>query len=70
MTQIRRKGSHTWDIYVRYYRCPQCGAVIENRQAYQYHLGREEKHLDCPRCHKQFTVVKRAKHTFGPIFGG
>lgn len=66
---IRKKGSHTWDLHVHYYKCPKCGVILENREDYQYRLGKYEKDLECPQCHHQFTVRKRARPTFGPLFG-
>jgi hypothetical protein len=66
---IRSKGTHTWDIHVHYYQCPKCGCVIENREDYQYRLGKYEKDLECSKCCHKFTVQKRTKPSFGPIFG-
>ncbi len=69
MTQnIRKKGSHTWDITVNYHRCPKCGAIQESREDYQNRFGKYFKDLKCLRCHKTFTIQKRARHTFGPFF--
>ncbi len=65
---IRKKGSHTWDLSVHYHRCPFCGAIQESREEYQNRLGKYQKDLVCPRCDRHFTVTKRVRPTFGPFF--
>ncbi|MFA6915643.1 MAG: hypothetical protein WC222_04545 [Parachlamydiales bacterium] len=53
------KGNHTWDLYVRYVRCPQCGYILESRQ--------RTADFTCPRCNSLFKDEKRKKQTFGPL---
>ncbi len=66
---MKQKGEHTWPLYVRYHQCPKCGAIIENREEYQYVLGHYQKELDCPRCHNHFTLFEKSRPTFGPLIG-
>lgn len=58
---LREKGSHTWDLVVRYHRCPQCGVIIESRTDYVYQLGHYVKQVDCQRCGHKFTDTRRVK---------
>jgi uncharacterized C2H2 Zn-finger protein len=64
----RQHGDHTWDLSLHYYRCPECGFIIEDRQAYLYRMGRYEKEVVCPRCGHSF-ISKKPLSTIGPIFG-
>lgn len=66
---MKQSGTHTWDLFVHYDRCPFCGFIIENRTDYEYRLGKYEQDLDCPRCLKTFTVQKKSRPQFGPLFG-
>ncbi|GAB4236676.1 MAG: hypothetical protein Tsb0021_16440 [Chlamydiales bacterium] len=66
---IKHKGTHTWDIYLDYHRCPKCGYIIEDRQTFYYSMGQDLKDLMCPRCKKTFTIKKRGSPRIGPIFG-
>lgn len=66
---MTQKGEHTWDIVIRYHRCPKCGYIMENREDYHYRLGKYQKDLVCNRCGTAFTETKKARHTFGPLFG-
>jgi ssDNA-binding Zn-finger/Zn-ribbon topoisomerase 1 len=65
---MRRKGVHTFDIFLEYLACPKCRAIIEDRQGYTYRLGQMIKQVECPRCHHTYTVVKAEKPGFGPLF--
>lgn len=62
-------GNHTWDLILKYYECPKCGYIIENREKFQRHLHRLEKEVVCPRCEQVFIVEKKNKPTFGPLLG-
>ncbi len=66
--KIRRKGSHSWDMHVHYHRCPECGAVFESRDDYEYRMGKYQKDLECTRCGATFSTTKHHKQKFGPIF--
>lgn len=68
MIPKRQRGKHTWDMICVYHRCPQCDYIIENRDPYEYQLGKYIKHLECARCHHAFTEEK-VSHVIGPIFG-
>lgn len=65
----QRHGNHTWDFVLHYYRCPQCGYIIENRDKFEPRFHRLEKDLNCPRCAHAFTVAKKVQPTFGPLLG-
>jgi DNA-directed RNA polymerase subunit RPC12/RpoP len=45
---MTQEGTHTWDLYVHYYRCPKCGWIIEDRQML------EKKEIICGRCNHHF----------------
>jgi len=66
---MTQKGPHTWDINIQYHRCPKCGFILENRDNWQYRLGKYQKDLECPRCKQSFTVIKKTKPRFGPLIG-
>jgi uncharacterized C2H2 Zn-finger protein len=66
---MSQRGTHTWDLVIEYIRCPECGFIIENREKYQYRLGKYQKDLECPRCHHRFTITKNVKPKFGPLIG-
>lgn len=58
---MSKGGDHTWDLYVHYHRCPQCGYIIENRKR-----GEQVGHdvviqLTCPRCNHAFTEKVASK---------
>lgn len=54
--------THTWELYLHYHECPECGHIIESRK--------ETKELKCPSCNHQFILEKQTgKRPFGPIFG-
>jgi DNA-directed RNA polymerase subunit RPC12/RpoP len=59
---MTQKGKHTWDLYTRYYRCPKCGWIIEDRQ------DKSEKEITCSRCNHLFFVKKTSKKSWIPIF--
>jgi DNA-directed RNA polymerase subunit RPC12/RpoP len=64
----QKHGNHTWDRVLYYYRCPKCGYIIENRDKYEPQLGVLQKEMICNRCQKSFTVTKKNRPTFGPLF--
>ena len=66
---MTQRGIHTWDLVIEYLRCPQCGYILENRDKYQYRLGKYQKDLECPRCKHLFTVTKKARSAIGPLLG-
>jgi uncharacterized C2H2 Zn-finger protein len=57
----REKGTHTWDIFLRYHRCPQCGVIQENRQDYMDWFGKAVKQLECPSCGHRYTETRRQR---------
>ncbi len=65
----QRHGDHTWDIVITYHCCPACGNIIENRQKFERRVDLYEKDLVCDRCQHAFTVTKKIRPTFGPLFG-
>lgn len=66
---MTQKGEHTWDLVIDYQRCPQCGAIIENRDSFHYEMGSWIKDVSCSRCGHLFTVKDKRKLTFGPLLG-
>ncbi len=66
---MSQKGKHTWDINITYHRCPKCGFVFEDREAYQYVLGKYVKNLECPRCGNRYTMENKRRSSIGPLFG-
>ena len=65
----QQHGNHTWDIIVNYYRCPQCGYILENREKFlkiNHHLVKD---LVCSRCQQGFTITKKIQSSFGPLLG-
>ncbi|PJD96066.1 MAG: hypothetical protein CK425_06600 [Parachlamydia sp.] len=66
MTQA---GEHTWDLFIRYNRCPKCGYIFEDRKDFHYHAGYYEKELECLRCHHVFTEIKNVSLKLGPLIG-
>jgi len=66
---VKQAGEHTWPLYVRYHRCPKCGAIIESREDFHYVLGQYQKDLECQRCQHAFTITKQVTPTFGPLIG-
>lgn len=65
----QRHGNHTWDIVIEYLQCPQCGHIIEDRQKYEHRAGLYQKEVTCDRCKEKFTMTKKIKPTFGPLWG-
>lgn len=57
----RDKGTHTWDIVVRYHRCPACGTILESRDDYTYRFGMYVKQLTCLHCGHAFTDTRRSR---------
>lgn len=66
---MTQQGEHTWDLIVDYQRCPKCGFIIENRDAFHYELGKWVKDVSCDRCQHAFRVTNDQKPTFGPLIG-
>lgn len=66
---MTQKGTHTWDLNLSYHRCPKCGVIFENREAYEYRFGIYQKELQCPRCQYIYTITKERKPAFGPLTG-
>lgn len=66
---MREKGTHTWDLYLTYHRCPNCGFIFESREDYVYRMGKYQKDLICPRCHHSYTLTKGQRPLIGPVFG-
>ncbi len=58
MTQA---GSHTWDIYIAYHRCPHCGKIQESRSGFARQDGSLVKTLVCNDCKTKFQVIKRTR---------
>jgi hypothetical protein len=65
----QRHGNHTWDLILHYYRCPQCGYIMENRDKFEHRSHQLEKELICSRCQHAFKARKRPQTTFGPLLG-
>lgn len=66
---MTQKGEHSWDLHIRYHRCPQCGFILESREDYTYRMGQYIKELSCDRCKRQFVEIKKTTPTFGPLIG-
>lgn len=66
---MSQKGPHTWDLHLRYHRCPECGYIIESREGYRYSQGDYKKELDCSRCGCHFVESKGVQSTLGPFIG-
>lgn len=66
---MSNKATHTWDLVVRYHRCPYCGFINESRKRYEYRNGEYVKEMACGRCGKEFVEKKVSKHKFWPLFG-
>lgn len=64
-----QRGKHTWDLYIAYHRCPDCGFVFEDRNDYRYVLGKYIKDVRCGRCGKEYTIENKRRATIGPLFG-
>ncbi len=64
-----QKGAHTWDLFLHYHRCPQCGYVFESRKAHEYVLGKYQKEESCPRCAHRFMHYRAIEPSFGPLIG-
>lgn len=60
------KGTHTWEIYLHYYKCPLCAYILADRNPYHYKPGGKYfKDLACPRCSHEFTVYKVRRPSMG-----
>lgn len=67
--KMSEKGSHTWDIIIDYHRCPNCEFINESRKKYHILQGKQQKEIDCQRCHHRFVVIKKgAVPKIRPIF--
>ena len=66
----QRHGNHTWDLNVHYYRCPQCGYIVENRDKFEPLLFNSLlKDIVRNRCQYAFRVEKKIRPAFGPLLG-
>jgi DNA-directed RNA polymerase subunit RPC12/RpoP len=63
----RAAGTHTYDIYLAYHGCPECGKIVESRAPYEYRMGVREKELQCPRCSHEWTERCKKKVSLGPL---
>ena len=66
---MSKSGDHTWNLYLRYHRCPNCGYIMENRSDFENRFGKYVKEMTCLRCSHRFTEIKNQKSTFGPFTG-
>jgi uncharacterized C2H2 Zn-finger protein len=66
---MTQKGEHTWDLVYQLHRCPECGSIFESRRDYSKQFNNYVKDLECPKCHHAYTLTKKNKSSFGPIFG-
>lgn len=66
---MTQRGEHTWDIHLRYHRCPKCGYVMESRVDFENRFGKYVKEMTCSRCKHKFSELKKQKPTFGPLMG-
>jgi hypothetical protein len=66
---MTQKGTHTWDLVIKYHRCHKCGYIIESRQDFEYRLGKYQKDIKCERCGNSYTLTRQTDPTFGPLFG-
>lgn len=61
--------THTWDLYLHYHRCPECGFILESRERPVYRNGQLEKPLDCPRCQNHWMEKRPYNGPIAPLFG-
>ena len=61
--------THTWDLHLKYHRCPACGNILESRAPFENRFGKYVKDLQCDVCEKKFSVEQTQKPTFGPFTG-
>lgn len=66
---MRRKGDHTYDLYLTYHRCPKCGNIFESRSDYMYQMGKYVKNLECPKCKNSYFLERSRQPPIGPFFG-
>jgi uncharacterized C2H2 Zn-finger protein len=66
---IRSKGTHTWDLFLSYHKCPKCDFIMESRKDFVYQDGMGYKELECPRCHHNFREEHKSSTRHGPLFG-
>lgn len=66
---MRQRGTHTFEIYLRYHRCPACGYILESREDFHDELGHRVKDLVCPRCSHAYRIEKSGGGPIGPLFG-
>ena len=57
---MRKKGTHTYDVFLMYHHCPKCGYIIESRTDYQPSLEGYYKQLECIRCGHPFILEKKS----------
>lgn len=65
----QQHGTHTWDLNLHYYRCPQCGYVVENRDKFEPRFNQLNKDIACSRCQYVFRIIKNKRPAFGPLLG-
>jgi len=66
---MTQNGTHTWNLYLHYHRCPKCGYIIESRQDFEDRFGKYVKDIVCDRCYHRFTLNKNITPTLGPFTG-
>lgn len=66
---MTQKGTHTWDLFLSYHRCPKCGCILESRSDFENRFGKYVQEMQCNRCHHRFTLTKSERPTFGPFTG-
>ncbi len=65
-----QRGEHTWNLFLHYCSCPQCGFVMESRNDYEAGgAGVFQKNLSCHRCGCHFTIKKVSHAAMGPLIG-
>lgn len=65
--RVEAGKTHTWEIYLHYYRCPNCGYVLEDRNSFEQRGKVFEKTLLCPRCETKWREETSLKPRNGEI---
>lgn len=55
---MKSTDNHTWNIFIAYHRCPECGYITESRNGYELVDGKEQKEIACERCSHAYTVIR------------